>query len=88
MIICIVSMCTILYMYIFHQYLGANCVRAAGLPTFVQDFQIEEDGSQDFLIQNVSGSTAVSCFIFSFRDIFVYILTIYIYLGPLNFKKL
>ena len=26
-----------------------------------QDFQIEEGGSQDFLIQNVSGSTAVVC---------------------------
>ena len=55
MIICIISMCTILYMCIFHLYLGANCARAAGLP--IWDFQIEEAGSQDFLIQNASGST-------------------------------
>ena len=49
------------HMYIFHKYLGTNCVRGQlDFQFSAKDFQIEEGGSQDFLIQNVSGSTVLS----------------------------
>ena len=56
-------MCTILYMYLFHYHLDANCVGQLDFQFLSQDFQIQESGSQDFLIQNVSGST-VPCLLF------------------------
>ena len=36
---------------------GANCAQQLDFKFLALDFQIEESGSQDFLIQNVSGST-------------------------------
>ena len=51
-------MCTILYTYLFHYHLDAKI--APGQLDFqflAQDFQIQEGGSQDFLIQNDSVRT-------------------------------
>ena len=56
--------CIILYVYnIVHVHMslifGRKLRAGSWTSNLAQDFQMEEGGSQDFLIQNVSGSTVI-----------------------------
>ena len=47
-------MCTMLCTYIFHEQLGPSCIcTQLDFHILVQDYQIQEGGSQDFLIQDL-----------------------------------